>query len=208
MKLFKDVNGEWFKEQLSQAGLTYREAAAKLGIHAPALTLMFQGKRRMRLGEAKQFAQLFGLPLEDILRHAGELEPDEVLESARGSLQVTGWVDAALVLHETPPAVGGGTVARVAGAPTGARVEVSRLMIDGSAFDGMLAYWVRAAHGLGAEAIGRPCIVQVVGRVGLCLRVPKRAYSAGHYRLEGLKGETVENEAKIEWAAPIFCLRL
>lgn len=76
----KQINTKWFKERLSERGVSQRKLAKMMDLDASAVTHMFHGRRNMRLEEAQHLADIMRVPVEEVLRHAGlriSGEPDE-----------------------------------------------------------------------------------------------------------------------------------
>lgn len=65
------INGNWFRTKLTQKNRSQRGLAKHLKLDPGAITLMFNGKRRMQLDEAQKIASFLGEPVSDVLRAAG-----------------------------------------------------------------------------------------------------------------------------------------
>lgn len=66
-----EIDGAWFRAKLTEKNRSQRALARHLDIDPGAVTLMFNGKRRMQLDEAEQIAVFLGVPVADVLRAAG-----------------------------------------------------------------------------------------------------------------------------------------
>lgn len=66
-----DIDTRWFNQQLTERGMSQRDLAKRLGIDQSAVSLTFRGKRQMKFKEAADIAHLIGLPVSEVLRHAG-----------------------------------------------------------------------------------------------------------------------------------------
>ena len=64
-------DSDWFEQKLRAKKLSQRKVAELLGIHYSRVSRLLTGRVEMNLDEAAWFAANFGVPVEDILRHAG-----------------------------------------------------------------------------------------------------------------------------------------
>lgn len=64
------VDTGWFVDRLADRRLSQRGLAKFMGIDPVSVHRLLQGKRPMRFDEAKQLAQLLGVTVDDVLRHA------------------------------------------------------------------------------------------------------------------------------------------
>ena len=64
-------NSNWFEQKLRAKKLSQRKVAELLGIHDSRVSRLLTGQVKMSLDEAAWFAANFGVPVEDVLRHAG-----------------------------------------------------------------------------------------------------------------------------------------
>ena len=65
------INTEWFKDRLKAIKLSQRQLAKKIGIDPAAVSNMLNNRRAMSMDEAKYIADVFGLPVTEVMRHAG-----------------------------------------------------------------------------------------------------------------------------------------
>lgn len=65
------IDAAWFRSKLTQKNRSQRALAKHLALDPGAITLMFGGKRRMQMDEAKKIAVFLGEQLTDVLRAAG-----------------------------------------------------------------------------------------------------------------------------------------
>ncbi|HBT01769.1 MAG TPA: hypothetical protein DEB47_18350 [Citreicella sp.] len=77
-----DVN--WFKQQQKRAGVTAEDIAQAMGRARSNVSNIYAGKQRMSLEWARAFAQVLDQPLDEVLRHAGTLEPAEAQHLSPG----------------------------------------------------------------------------------------------------------------------------
>ena len=64
-------DSNWFEQKLRAKKLSQRKVAELLGIHYSRVSRMLRGRVEMSLDEAAWFAANLGVPVEDVLRHAG-----------------------------------------------------------------------------------------------------------------------------------------
>jgi transcriptional regulator with XRE-family HTH domain len=65
------LDANWFRNKLTQKNRSQRALAKHLGLDPGAITLTFNGKRRLQMDEARKIATFLGEPLADVLRAAG-----------------------------------------------------------------------------------------------------------------------------------------
>lgn len=66
-----NVDTAWFTRKLREAEYSQRKLARHLGIDQSALSLTLRGRRMMRMDEAAQIARLIGVPVAEVIHHAG-----------------------------------------------------------------------------------------------------------------------------------------
>jgi len=64
-------DSNWFEQKLRAKKLSQRKVAELLGIHYSRVSRLLTGRVEMSLDEAAWFAANLGVPVEDVLRHAG-----------------------------------------------------------------------------------------------------------------------------------------
>jgi transcriptional regulator with XRE-family HTH domain len=72
------MDKEWFKAILKTKHLSQRGLAKQLGLDPAAVSLMFQGERRMRMEEAAAISRLLGVGLQEVHRRAGIAVQEDV----------------------------------------------------------------------------------------------------------------------------------
>lgn len=73
MALFFDA--AWFDQKLAERGLSRRVMAAAAGLSDADLTLIFKDQRELTVQDVAVFADLLGLPADEIARQAGVSTP-------------------------------------------------------------------------------------------------------------------------------------
>jgi len=69
--LMAEIDGAWFHNQLDDRGQSLRALARHLGKDASAVSRTFSGKRRMTMEEAAEIAAFLGVPVTEVMHHAG-----------------------------------------------------------------------------------------------------------------------------------------
>lgn len=92
------INKRWFQNLFADKQTNQRAIAKALGLHAPALTRVLNGERRLQMSEAIDLARALDVPLDDVLVNAG-LEPAHstgaITAEIRGVVNADSTVDAA-----------------------------------------------------------------------------------------------------------------
>lgn len=194
----------WFKRTIEDKRKSQRQLAKFLKLDPSAVTLMLQGKRHIRVGEAVAIAEFLEKPLYEVLERAG-IPASEVTPAAGGYVVITGWVDQEGIVHGTDFDGSG-----LAPAPANAaddlialRYQTALTALD--TVDGWLVYATLRGD-IAPEAVGRLCVVQVAGedvhRVGFV----RRGYDRGQYMLLPLMG-TEPQMVTLTSASPVLWLK-
>jgi len=67
----QSINRKWFFQKLNESGRSLRGLAKHLGRDPSAVSRMLSGARRMKLEEASEIAGFLGVPVREVLTHAG-----------------------------------------------------------------------------------------------------------------------------------------
>lgn len=78
------VDDKWFKQRQKIAGVTAEDIARELGKDRSVVSRIYIGRQRMKLDEAKVFARVLGVPLNEVLDRAGLLDQAEAQPLAPG----------------------------------------------------------------------------------------------------------------------------
>ena len=184
----------WFKGRMIDIGISQRQLARAIGIDPSGVSLMLRGKRGMDVSEAGVVAKALGVPVEEVLRHAGVRGASVGL----GAVPIIGWVNDQWDVIDEP----GGVVEGCAGMGEGCvalRVQTREM------FDGWTIGFKECA-GVSLECVGRLCIVEVEDRPGRMLRAVRRGFSAGEYVLGGWWLER-SGSVRLVRAAPVIWMR-
>lgn len=206
-------NATWLKAQLLIAGITQREVAKELGADFATVNHLITGRRPMRDDDAQVIAGMLKMPVAAFLSKLRSVSPPAMPEGlsqavASGDLEITGWVDGMLIVHDGRPK--GPTAApAIVGPDASGPVRVVRCQTQGSVFDGIdgaLVYFKELGD-VAAESVGRMCVAAIEGG-DTVLRVVKRGYSAGRFNLSMLNGVLAEEDARLRSASPVIWLKL
>lgn len=170
--------------------MSQRRLAKHLGLDSSAVSLTFRGKREMKIMEAAQIAQLLGVAIDEVLRHAGV---HEVTHGQRAS--IAGVIDASGEVRDTDEPM---QVESPAGLPAGVIAIQSRA---GDHTDGWL-YFLRYPSSMNPEAVGRFSLVKIRNGVKTMALVG-RSYAPGRYTLNGV---LASEAADIEAAEPVLTI--
>lgn len=66
-----EIDGEWFHDRLRDTGKSLRALARHLEKDPSAVSRTFSGNRRMTMEEATQIAVFLGVPVSEVMKHAG-----------------------------------------------------------------------------------------------------------------------------------------
>lgn len=77
-----DVN--WFKQQQKRAGVTAEDIARIAGRARSGVSNIYAGNSSMTMDWAQAFAQALDVPLDEVLRRAGQIDPDQSVTPAPG----------------------------------------------------------------------------------------------------------------------------
>jgi transcriptional regulator with XRE-family HTH domain len=188
------VNTKWFQDRIRDADLSQRRLAKLLGLDSSALSLMFRGKRGMRIEEATQIAEILALPIDQVLAHAGVKVP-----RGPSSVAIVGVVDAADEVHARK---GGGRADSHDGLP---RDCVAVRCEDHASVMYMWTFYFSPASAVSSEAVGRFSVCRIANGPDL-LAVPSRGYEVSTYNLRLVNGTKRDNQKLIS-ASPVLWIR-
>lgn len=189
------IDTRWFRDRLADNRMSQRELARKMGLDHASISGLIRGKRPMRMTEAGTIARLLGVPVSQVVEHAG-LKLDEARQCV-----VVGWVDGTSEAHidwntesERVPCVLGCPPRCVA-----VRFQTAATALDH--LDGWLAHFVMPGDEVPADAIGRLCLVKLrEGMTAICS--VRRGYRPGRWNITCLIGGQMES-VDLQWATPI-----
>ena len=188
------IDVRWFRHQLTERGLSQRALSKKLGLDQSAISLTFSGKRRMQFKEAADIARLFGLPVSEVLAHAGvpveqgkQTVPMAWIYDGHGETHHIKTDDRA----QPPQPMPAGSTAiqcRTAGSPL-------------EHMDGWSLFCEPPTEKIPLDQFCHTQIRKGIGTVGTI----RRGYKKGRYNIAGPAGSMAD--ADIQWAQPIVAIR-
>jgi len=78
------MDDKWFKLRQKEIGVTADEIAQKMGRNRSAVSHIYSGQRRMSLEWAQAFAETLHVTIDEVLKHAGVLDPPRAQELSPG----------------------------------------------------------------------------------------------------------------------------
>lgn len=178
------IDSRWFRDLLADRKMTQREFASRVGCDPASLTLTLQGKRRMTIERAADFARELCIPVDDVMRRFG-IGSHET--AAR--VPIIGYIDGAAEVTFTPEPIGK-TVS-----PFLLPQDIAALTMRSTAgpldmMHGWL-FFVGPEMASAEGAIDRTAIVTAKGHKRPLLRLIRRGAAAGLYTLTGIGQTTI-----------------
>ena len=186
---------EWFKARLADKQMSMRKLATLMNLDVSAVSLMLNGKRGMSALEAAEAARLLGVPVDEVMRHAGI----DMRGAIKDVVPVVGWVDAKGEIHRGR-VIGPKTVA----GPPEEGLEAIRA--QGGAFDGWLFFY-RPIDRVSLEVVSRLCVVTIAGQDDERLAWVHRGYEPGGWNLASFDGSGGMVPARLASASPVVWTR-
>lgn len=196
------IDTNWFNAKLADLQLSQRQLAKKMGMDPSAISLMFRGRREMRMTEAADIASLIGVPVADVLQHAGL----PVAPATVRMVPIVGYIDGEGEVHADWDREAD-QVAAPSDAPKHTvalqyKTAMSRLEL----VDGWVVFTTPPSGNIAPEAIGRLCCVKIRNGVTL-IRHLRRGYKPGTYNLLAPFGAVSVDNIDVEWATPVLGIR-
>jgi transcriptional regulator with XRE-family HTH domain len=196
------IDTRFFRNLLTDRGISQRGLAKKLGLDAAAVSLMFRGKRRMQMHEAADVARLLGVSLDEVLAHAGIRPPRSDADFADLMIPLVYWMDGNGEMHALDP---------------GERIEIKSALPDDvvacqcrtamSSIEHMdrwlLIFRAPASRGVQPDAVGRYSVMRLQGGV-MTAGYLRPGYRTGTYAVHGPMNLL---DAQVEWAAPVLLIQ-
>lgn len=190
----QEIDTRWFQERLRERDVSQRRLAKLLSLDPSALSLMFRGRRKMTTAEAAELSRVLGLPLDEIMLHAGAAGAQPVT-----TVPLVYSIDDQGELHakrpgERVPALGDLPEATVA----------ARNEDHASAYHGWTYFFVPRA-GIPIEVIGKKAIVQMTNGTKY-LRFVRNGLQPGRYDLLA-RGNVSVTGVSLTSASPILAIK-
>jgi transcriptional regulator with XRE-family HTH domain len=196
------IDTQYFRNLLSDRRMSQRGLAKRLGLDPAAVSLMFRGKRRMQMHEAADVARLLGVPLDEVLAHAGIRSPLTPPDIEDHSVPLVYWMDGHGELHALDP---GQTVHMRAVLPEDSiacqcRTAMSQLEhMD----RWLLVFRAPTTTGVQPDAVGKFAVMRLRGGVMTAGHL-RPGYSPGTYSVHGANQMI---DAQVEWATPVVMIQ-
>jgi DNA-binding XRE family transcriptional regulator len=188
------LNRAWFQERLKTLGISQRQLAKRIGLDPAAVSYMLAGKRTMSMDEAKAIADIFLLPVTEVMRQAGI----DVLDDIR-KIPIAGYCTSDCSITMMPKGTHDMIVAP-ADVPSGSFAIQHRSV--NSIFDGWISF-ISGAHEKPDDCIGKLTLLAL--KDGRLLRgVIKRGYKQTLYNLVLVPDGTVLENQEVAWAARVL----
>ena len=178
------IDSKWFRDSLADRRMTQREFATLAGMDPASLTLTLQGKRRMTIERAAEFARILAIPVDDVMKRFGI----NAHENAQ-RVPIIGYIDGAAEVTITPEPIGR-TIS-----PFLLPQDVAALTMRSTAgpldmMHGWL-FFVGAEMSSAEGAIDRTAIVKAKGQDKPLLRLIRRGATPGLFTLTGIGQPTI-----------------
>lgn len=192
------MDKKWFMDRLADADKSQRALARALDRDPSSISLMFSGKRKMRMDEAEQIAAFIRQPVEAVLEKAGIN-----LTSTREQRMVPliGYIDQAMRVHYTDDYQDIQGYLELPNDTVAIRAHTAGTYMD--LLDGWVAFY-KPQSDVDQALITRLCIVTlhndevIIG----CLR---RGYISGKFNI--VTGFEVIENASISKASPVILIQ-
>jgi ribosome-binding protein aMBF1 (putative translation factor) len=201
-----EIKRAYFVEAMERAHINQEKIAQAWGVNPALVSRTFSGKRKLQMSEAVKLASLLSRPLDEILANAGVKVAGTRVSASE--LALTGVVDGALMIQRG--AIGGSRRAPNP-MPGLSGLQVVRMQTAGTPYDSMdggLVYFQELTGPIGADVVGRLCVVKLRGDRGEALRVVKRGYTPGSFNLHLMNGQMSDESAELETASPVIWMKL
>lgn len=200
--LMAQIDARWFDNHLQDRRLSRRQLARLMGIDPASVYRLLHGIRPMRMDEAAQLANILGVPVGDVLEHAG-LRMDD----GDRAVPLAGWIDEMGEAHlELDKAAG--TIRPPAEVPdSGIALQARTGSGPLSKIDGWVFFLDRpAGKGVPADIHGRMAVCRLDSGATL-LRFVRRGYKPGTWNLGDITAVAGIDGARLLWAQPVLYIR-
>lgn len=191
------IDREWFLERLQGRKISQRGLAKHLGLDPAAITLVFQGRRKITNSEAQQIASLLGVSVAEILRRAGVPASDDVRRVA-----IAGIIGEDAKVNFLPEQTHDMVVCPADVPATGFALQVRSAT---NYKDGWLYFL--SGEKLKPDGLIDKFVVAVTsdGRTHVC--VLRRGYKAATFNLMLICTKTVLENETLAWVSPVVWIK-
>ncbi|WP_321336512.1 helix-turn-helix transcriptional regulator [Breoghania sp.] len=198
------INTGWFKDRIADKRLSQRKVASLLGVDNSTLSLLLNGRRRMRIDQASELARILSVSVADVMTNAGvPTNERHTIEALPGEIPIIGQIDGAdgATLSWDAGAERRVTVPIIA--PETARAIQWRASTGRAAFcNGWIAVILPPAKPTPESILDRYCVVAIKDGPTL-IKTVRRGFSAGLFNLDGSDGATM-HDVKLDWVSPVI----
>lgn len=189
----------WFKARLQEARISQRGLAKLIGVDPAAVSLTFNGRRKLQLKEAGAIAAILHRPVTEILLHAGIPIGEET-----PTVPLVGYIDGAGEAHIdwraepidraiVPPDIPANAVA----------VQYRTAGSSQEALDGWTVY-ILPPDAAREAPVNRMALVALRSGISL-VGFLRRGYRLGTYNIQGFG--TMLESVEVAWASPVLLIR-
>ncbi len=189
------INRPWFQDRLRTLKISQRQLAKRIGLDPAAVSYMLAGKRAISMDEAKAIADIFLVPVTEVMRQAGI----DVLDDVR-KVPIAGFIGANGAVTLLPKGTHDMVMAP-ADVPNGSFAMQVRMVQ--SPFDGWLVF-VSGQQQEPAEVIDKLAVL-ALSDGQLMQAIVRRGYKQGLYNLV-IASDTnrVHENKQVTWAAKVL----
>lgn len=193
-----DIDTLWFRQRLSEQGISQRKLAHDMHLDPAAVSLMLRGKRRIQTEEVPVLAKLLGVPAAEIMTRYGL----DASAGAANAVALRGWIDELGEVHKNPP----GGVEHVPGPLDMPKGTCALRYRTNDHRDGWIVFYV-PTETMPPDP-NTVCVVQLASKEKRTfIRVVKKGYSRGTYNLVGQYGEGALDGVQLVSASPVYWIK-
>lgn len=191
------INTQWFRDRMADKKISQRRLAMLMNLDPAAASLMFRAKRRMSPYEAHQVSQILGVPLNEVLRHAGIDVTDDVRK-----VPITSYLDAEGVIHLMPSRTHDHVLAP-ADCPVG--TYAVQVRSPATLLDSWMLF-VNPAQVDPDEHVNSLCVTATDDGRHL-MAVVRRGYRNTTFNLVTWPSMTVSSDIKVAWTSQVLWIK-
>jgi transcriptional regulator with XRE-family HTH domain len=191
------INTQWFRDRMADKKISQRRLAMMMNIDPAAASMMFRAKRRMSPYEAHQVSQILGVPLNEVLRHAGI----DVTEDVR-KVPITSFMDADGAIHLMPSRTHD-TVLAPADCPVG--TYAVQVRSPASLLDSWLLF-ISPVHEETDKHVNSLCVTATDDGRHL-MAVVRRGYRGNTFNLVLWPSMNVSSDVKVAWTSQVLWIK-
>jgi transcriptional regulator with XRE-family HTH domain len=200
--LMSRIDARWFDTHLQERRLSRRQLARLMGIDPASVYRLLHGVRPMRMSEASQLANILGVPVGQVLEHAGLRVGD-----GDRAVPMAGWIDEMGEAHIDMDKAAGDVHPPAEVPDTAIALQARTAHGPLAMIDGWILFLDRpAGKGVPPDIVGRMAICRLDSGATL-LRWVRRGYKPGTWNLDSFGGAAGIEGARLLWAQPVLYIR-